>query len=293
VSERAALQIPYDAIMDVTPVGALVFLITDIGALENDTPARRFYRRWQGYAPIDTTYWHTAIYEGPRKDSKGSRYRPYIIHSSQRGTTCDQLPPEFFKNTTERGLPKQNRIEILANPDFGAAEHQVVVEYCRDQLGKPFDGDPGWKRDWPTVVFGVRSRRRLPQEVSCHGLAYDAYAAAGMRFPHHLERAPNLLGRLLGAPLGHPRDHVDLDYLYLRDHHLYRDPRFACLISVAGAGPSIRDVVIERAPRKYGWSPALQKLYEQELAARSPHSSGALSYPPEGATEPVPLSSNS
>lgn len=261
MSERSALQVPYDAIMDVAPVGALVFLITDVGTLQKGAPAQRFYRQWQGFAPVDTTYWHTAIYDGPKKESKGGRFRPHIIHSSQRGTTLDQLPPEFFKNTEDCGRPKHNRIEILANPRFGKDEYRTVIEYCRAQLGKPYDGDPGWKRDWPTVLFGVRSRRRKSSEASCHGLAFEAYSEAGMEFPHHLDSAPNLLGRVVGRPLGHPAHCVDLDYLYLRDHHLYRDPRFSCLISVAGNGPTVHDVCIKLRPCKYAWDPALQQAY--------------------------------
>ncbi len=261
LSERAYQQIPYDAIVDVAPVGAIIFLITDTGRLATDNPLARIFRKWQGFAPVDTTNWHTTIYDGPRKESNGGRFRPYVIHSSTKGTTRDVLPREYFKNTVDDGRIKHNRVEVLVNPDLSKADYQKVIEVCRSQLGKPFDGDPGWRREWPTYLLGIRSRRKKPEEISCHGLAYNAYHAAGMKFPHQLEAAPNLLGRVLGKLPGHPPDHVDLDYLYLRDHHLYRDTRFQDLLAVAGGGTEIKNVQIKHLPGKYSWSKTLRQAY--------------------------------
>src|SRR5436190_217575 len=67
------------------------------------------------------------------------------------------------------------RVEILRYPRLTAEQRGGIVRFCRAQRGKAF-ADLGWRNDVLTYVFGLPSRRLDPSAVSCHGLAYHAYA---------------------------------------------------------------------------------------------------------------------
>lgn len=163
---------------------------------------------------------------------------------------------KLYEATTRLAQPGDVLFFISLDPD----QRRAIVEYCRAQVGKPFD-DRGWRQDIWTYAFGLRGGRRDPVRVSCHGLAYDAYNRAGVHFAHQLRTAPALnLARLAGRPLGHPPDRVDLLFPYLRDHHLYRDARFACVLA-AYQDRATKEMVLADRPGKYSWDPYLRAAY--------------------------------
>ncbi len=260
MSRRQKLKIPYEAIMEVARPGDIVFLISDAGRLKHNTWFHREYRRWLGFDALDTTFWHTSVYVGPRKESKGAAFRPYIVHAIPKGTVETYVPPEYFRNTVENEILQHNRLEIIQSTALEPAAREKIVAYCREKLGKPFDNDERWYRNIATLLLGIRSLPMDPGRVSCHGLAFEAYQLVGMRFAHQLAQAPNLWGRMFGHPLGHPKDAVNLRSNYLRDHYLYRDARFSCAIAIADTG-SDESLAITLNPPKYSWNPVLQRIY--------------------------------
>lgn len=259
ISQRQKLRIPYEAIIETASPGDILFFISDTGKLKNKSWLRTEYRKWLGFSPLDTSEWHTTVYVGPKKESKGGGFRPYFVHSVPKGTFETYVPPEYFMNTPKNGGCQHNRLEIIHCSSIENGDREKIVEYCRQQLGKPFDDDERWYRNLITLLLGIKSIPKDPEKVSCHGLAFDAYGLVGMKFPHQLENAPNLFGRMIGHPLGHPPEYVDLRSNYLRDHALYRDHRFRCTIGVSQVGCEIE---FKRNLAKYSWNPALQKVYD-------------------------------
>jgi hypothetical protein len=233
-SKRKQLQRFYTTINNVARPGDVVFFISErLKAIHS--PLARLYRKWQGLADHDISTWHTAILVEPKKESKGAQTRPHIIHATKKGVEEIHIPPSFFRSIRDDpdGEPLQKgRIEIVQCPDLTARQREKIVRYAHAQLGKPF-AELGWRHDILTYALGLPSRRLHPHKVSCHGLAFLAYGKVGFRFPHQLKHAPFFnLARYIGHPLGHPAHEVDLQKLYLRDHHLYRDPRFVNVLRI-------------------------------------------------------------
>jgi len=261
LSNRRKLRIPYEAIMETALPGDILFFISDSGRSKNPSWVYQEYRKWLGFSRLDTSEWHTTVYVCPKKESKGAGFRPHIIHAVPKGTFETYVPPEYFTNKQQEGAIRCGRTEIIQCSSIEFSDRTRIVEFCYQQLGKPFDDDERWYRNIVTVALGLKSLPRNPAKVSCHGLAYDAYGLIGMSFPHQLENAPNLVGRMIGHPLGHPPDNVDLRSNYLRDHYLYRDNRFSDVIALYCVGQVDSGVVIERNPTKYSWNRALQIAY--------------------------------
>lgn len=260
-SERHYLRRVYERFMDTAVPGDIVFFISNSGKPPRSWKTR-LYRRWLGFRPEDYSIWHTLVYVGAKK-SEGEQDRPYVVHSTARGNTTEEhLKPSFFSYKPRAGQDLLRcRAETLHFPEISTAQRRKIVEYCRAHVGKPFDGD-GWQLDFATYAFGIRSRHRNPDRVSCHGLAFNAYGLVGFLFPHpRLQYAPYLLGRLLGHPLGHPAEQVDLRYNYLRDHHLYADPRGKVSVALVGHGSKLENVEVLLDPGKYSWDAALQAAY--------------------------------
>ena len=265
-SERQYLRRLYEPFLETAVPGDIAFFISNSGKPPPSLKTR-IYRWWLGFEPNDYSTWHTVVYVGPKK-SEGEQERPYIVHSTRAGNTIEEhLRPSFFSFKPKEGQEVLNcRTEVIHFPEISTAQRKKIVEYCRAQVGKPFDGD-GWQLDFATYVFGIRSRVRNPDHVSCHGLAFNAYGLVGLLFPHpRLRRAPNLLGRFAGHPLGHPADHVDLRYNYLRDHHLYADKRGEISIALVGNGPKLENVEVKLNPGRYSWNPALHAAYGSRAA---------------------------
>jgi len=260
ISERQYLRRIYEPFMDTAVPGDVTFYISNT-CQPPPSLKTRIYRLWLGLEADDYSIWHTAVYVGAKK-SEGGQARPYIVHSTAKSNTVEEhLKPSFFSFKPRQGQPLlQCRTEVLHFPDISTAQRKKIVEYCRSQVGKKFDGD-GWQLDIATYALGIRSRPRHANRVSCHGLAFKAYGLIGLSFPHpRLPYAPYLLGRILGHPLGHPADHVDLRYNYLRDHHLYNDPRGEISLALVGNGPKLRDVEVKLNPGRYSWNMARQPV---------------------------------
>jgi|SRR5579859_107871 len=260
-SERQYLRRLYERFLDIAVPGDVVFFISNS---DNPPPSwkTRLYRRWLGFKPEDYSCWHTLVYVGAKK-SEGEQDRPYVIHSTARGNTTEEhLKPSFFSYKPREGQALLKcRTEVLHFPEISAAQRKKIIQYCRSQVGKPFDGD-GWQLDFATYALGIRSRHRNPDRVSCHGLAFNAYGLVGLLFPHpRLYYAPYLLGRIGGHPLGHPADRVDLRYNYLRDHHLYADQRARVSVALVGHGSKLENVEVLLDPGKYSWDASLQAAY--------------------------------
>jgi len=260
-SERRHLRRIHERFLDVAVPGDVVFFISNSGK-RPPSWRTRLYRRWLGFEPEDYSAWHTLVYVGAKK-SEGEQVRPYVVHSTAKGNTTEEhLKPSFFSFKPKPGQePLRCRTEVLHFPELSTAQREKVVEYCRCQVGKPFDGD-GWQLDFATYALGIRSRQRHPERVSCHGLAFNAYGLVGVTFPHpRLPHAPYLLGRLAQHPVGHPASWVDLRYNYLRDHHLYADRRGIISLALVGHGSKLENVEVLFDPGKYSWDPDLQAAY--------------------------------
>lgn len=269
-SKRVARGTVYDAAVRAAAPGDLVFLITGTNGVPAFSPLSRLYRRWQGVVSEDTALWHTAVYTGAEKERRGSSVRPKMIHAHRRGVTEEHIPPSFF--TSERDVDasvvSSSRLEILRYEGITERQREQVVAYCRSKLGKPFT-ELGWRHDFMTYAFGFPCLRLDPARVSCHGLAFEAYERAGISFPHHLEAAPIFnLGRYVGHPFGHPADRASSKRLYLRDHHLYRDNRFRCLLA-AFDHPETGELLVIENPGKYSWNPKLREVYRRHYRVES------------------------
>jgi hypothetical protein len=261
ISERKYLRRLYEPFMDTAIPGDIAFFITN-SCKPPPSLKTRIYRGWLGFEPGDYSIWHTTVYVGTKK-SDDEQNRPYIVHATgKNNTTEEHLRPSFFSFKPKEGQELlQCRTEILHFPEISTAQRKKIVEYCRSEVGKPFDGD-GWQLDFATYVFGIRSRERNSDRVSCHGLAFNAYGLIGLLFPHpRLRYAPYLLGRIIGHPLGHPADHVDLRYNYLRDHHLYGDKRGEISLALVGNGSKLENVEAKLNPGRYSWDTALHAAY--------------------------------
>ena len=233
-SKRELFRTFYDIINQTAKPGDVVFFISETKKKRHSILSR-LYRRWQGLAENDTTIWHTAILTDPKKEGKGSQWRPHIVHAIYKGTEEIYIPPSYFTCIREDPAGEaiqKGRIEIVQDHNLTECQRREIVKYARMQLGKPF-AYLGWRHDILTYAFGLSPKKMDPRKVSCHGLAFLAYQEVGFSFPHQLKSVPFFnLARYLGYPLGQPRHKVDLRRLYLRDHHLYRDSRFDSVLAV-------------------------------------------------------------
>ena len=261
-SKRKQLKPIYNKVNEVASPGDVVFFVSDRTKNTSFSILRRIYRRWQGFADEDNTVWHTSIYTGSKKDSRGSQIRPYIIHAIRGGVEEIHLPPSYFHSTRmDTGeIVRNGHIEVVQNPDLTPAQRSEIVEFVRNHLGKPFN-DLDWRHDILTYALGLPAVQLDPGKVSCHGLAFDAYEKIGFSFSHQLRYAPVFnIGKYLGHPLGDPPRRANLRRLYLHDHHLYRDPRFMCILSIFEDNQD-REIRTVENPGKYSWNPILQKKY--------------------------------
>lgn len=231
-SKRELYRTFYNIINQIARPGDVVFFISE-PRNKRHFLGSRLYRKWQGLD--DKTAWHTAVLVDPKKESKGAHWLPRIIHAIRKGVEEIYLPRSYFTSVREdpEGVSIQNaRIEILQHRELTNSQRSDIVDYVRTQLGKPF-ANLGWRHDFLTYAFGLSPGRIDHRKVSCHGLAFAAYKKVGFSFPHQLKSTPFFnLAKYLGHPIGHPPDEVDINRLYLRDHHLYRDTRFESVLAI-------------------------------------------------------------
>ena len=252
ISKREQLRIFYSTINQVAKPGDVVFFIS-----EKPYPVRsklsRIYRKWQGLADSDTTVWHTAILVNPKKESRGAQWRPRIVHATTKGVEEIHIPPSYFTNVRDDPAGEATQkgcIEIIQSPQITDHQRHEIVRYAKAQLGKSF-AEFGWPHDILTYALGLPARKLAPGKVSCHGLAFFAYKNIGFSFPHQLGNAPFFnLAKYIGYPLGHPPHEVDLNRLYLRDHHLYRDPRFESILAIS-EDEETKQITVTQNPGKH------------------------------------------
>jgi hypothetical protein len=262
-SRRSHNRVIFSRIVEVAEPGDVIFLISDYAQImPQGMKLRRLYQRYMGMAPNDLTKWHIALYVGPRKERNSGTVRPVILHAVHAGVKEDYIMPSFFTNrmSQARGLEEISRIEVARFRGLTDEQRATIVRYCYDRVGMPF-GEGGFKYTFWTYLLGLPAFAMTGKRIDCQTLVYRAYAEAGIDFPHHLEWAPFLnLGRLLGHPLGHPRDRVNLRYAYLEDYHFYRDPRVSPVLAISQDANTF-EVSVEENPGKYSWNPVLRTVY--------------------------------
>jgi hypothetical protein len=261
-SKRAEWRRVYECFNDIARPGDVVFFISERPIDLSRSVLRLLYRKWQGFADDDPSRWHTAMYTGSRKESRGSATRSYFIHAVERGVEEIHVPPSYFTNIRSDGgeMVQGGRIEVSKDPCMMPEQRVEIIDYIRERLSQPF-ADLDWKQDILTWALGLPARKLDPNKASCHGIVFEAYEHVGYSFQNHLDTAPWFnIGRHLGHPLWGTREKADLTKLHLHDHHLYRDPRFICVLSIYEDQESGEIKIVEN-PGKYSWNPELQKKY--------------------------------
>jgi hypothetical protein len=252
--------------------GDLVFLITHhpCKTLKSEIKVKgwresirlRLRARWRVYLGFDSDDWddwHVAIYYEGRKRKDHSRVNPYIIHATeQKGVQINQISPGDFTNESPE---VRTRMEIMQFEGITGEQRKEIVDFSLSKLGLEFDFSVG-KHARTTYAFGLPNLLHNPNRYACQQLVIDAYAAAGIYFPHPYKAFPIFnIGRLLGHPLGHPKDRVDPRYPYLYDHHIYRDPRIALKAVVYQDAETGEGRLKTKDLQKYSWNKALRERY--------------------------------
>jgi hypothetical protein len=252
--------------------GDLVFLITHYPykTLKSEIKGKgwreafklRLRARWRAYLGFDSDDWddwHVAIYFEGRKRKGHTRVNPYIIHATlEKGVKINQISPGDFTNES---LEVGTRMEIMQFEGIRDEQRKEIIDFSLSKLGLAFDRSVG-RHARLTYAFGLPNVLHKRNEFSCQQLVIDAYAAAGVYFPHPYKSFPIFnIGRLLGHPLGHPKDRVDPRYPYLYDHHIYRDPRFK-VKAILYEEPVSGEIILKTENlEKYSWTQALRERY--------------------------------
>ena len=255
--------------------GDLVFMITHYPykTLKSEVKGKgwieaimiRLRARWRVYLGFDRNDcddWHVAIYFQGKRRKDHKRINQYIIHATgEKGVQSNQISPGDFTNES---LEVRTRMEILQFEGIKNEQRKKIVGFALSKVGLAFDWSVGRHAIF-TYAFGLPNLLHDQNKFSCQQLAIAAYAAAGIYFTHPYRSFPIFnIGRLLGHPLGHPKDRVDPRYPYLWDQHIYRDPRFL-LKAVVYQDPGTGEVKLEKANLvKYSWNEALRNRYLSE-----------------------------
>ena len=252
--------------------GDLVFLITHFpyktlkgeiaGKAWREAIWLRLRAGWRvclGFDCDDWDNWHVAIYFEGRKRKGHTRVNPYIIHAiEEKGVLINQISPGDFTNESPE---VRTRMEICQFEGITREQRKKIIDFSLSKIGLAFDRSVV-RHARLTYAFGLPNVFLNRNELSCQQLVIDAYAAAGIYFPHpyksfHISN----IGRFLGHPLGHPKDWVDPRYPYLYDQHIYRDPRIVPK-AVVYQDAETREVRLETKDlQKYSWNMALRERY--------------------------------
>ena len=257
----------YEAVRKIAHPGDLCFFICDgtnpLNYSYGWSLLRRVLRRWRGFADVDNTLWHVGIISKFKKQKSHSQIRPYIIHSIKEVKEQHISPKWIFAESDATGKPqKRILMAILRFAGINSEKCEDLVAFCRNRIGKPFP--KLFRAEDLTYTLGLPNFLRKPDEYACHWLIYDAFESIGLSFPHQVATFPLFnIARHLGHPLGHSKDKVNPRFPYLRDHHLYRDARFQCLLLVYVDLPT-GDMHISENPGKYSWNPKLAATYNIE-----------------------------
>lgn len=252
----------YEAIAGVARPSDVCFFITeDPDHYRRLSRWQRMYRRWMGFARGDPSIWHLGILSKFEKKPRSSQVRPYFIHSvEERGVTEQHISPEYFTSAdVTRDDACRTVMEILRYEGMTDEQSDRLLDFCRRQIGKRFPRSV--RGESLTYILGMPNILNSPDEFSCHSLVYAAFAHIGVEFPHHLEAAPFFnIAKYLGHPLKHERGKVNPRFPYLRDHCLYKDPRFKSLISLTW-DRCTDEILIRENPEKFSWNPSLAAAY--------------------------------
>ena len=221
-------------------------------------------RRWYGHDRNDFDGWHVGIYYEGRKRKGHQRINLWMFHShppksnETGGVHLQHLAPGEFTST----LPNsQMRMEILQFGGLTNEQRERIVEFAISKIGLEFDYSVV-KHARLTYAFGLPNFFHDPNQYACQQLVIAAYAAAGVYFHHPYKSFPIFnIGRLLGHPLGHPRDRVDPRHPYLLDHHIYRDPRFVLKAAVYQDAKTGDIRLKTKDLQKYSWNKVLRERY--------------------------------
>ncbi|HVP20437.1 MAG TPA: hypothetical protein VMS73_01100, partial [Anaerolineaceae bacterium] len=186
----------------------------------------------------------------------------YFIHSTREYGVIEQhVSPEYFtsKNIENGKEVCRTIMEVLRYEDLAEDQNRALVDFCRNQIGKPFP--KSILGESLTYLFGLPNFINQPDEFSCHSLVFVALDHIGIVFPHHLECCPWFnLARAMGHPLGHSRECVKKRFAYLRDQHLCRDSRFKCVVSLTN-NLHDEEILVNENPSKYSWNASLAVTY--------------------------------
>jgi hypothetical protein len=218
---------------------------------------RTWMKPWQGFDRNDFDVWHVAIYIGARKRKHHNKVNIWMIHSTgEEGVHIKQISHGIFKNKSPE---ERTRVELLKYKYINKQQREKIVDFANSKVGFEYNRRMG---KYLTYVFGLPNAGQVQNQFTCQQLAIEAYAAAGIYFPHPYKSFPMFnIGRYLGHPLGHPKDGVDPRYPYLMDHHIYRDPRFV-LRGAVYQDPNTYEILLQTENlKKYSWNESLREKY--------------------------------
>lgn len=286
-SNRAKRKRVYAAINDVASPGDVLFRVTldfkddfftryrnygnNLTRLVKKTPIYEFYthlmKKSKSLSLNEDSIWHTNIYSGIKKSR--SYDFPLVISATDKfGIIESQFDPSNFssKKSEDNKIISKSVTEVVSlREDLDAEQREQIVGYCREQLGKKFHKNYLDKYMF-TYFFGV-SLGKSNQEMSCMELAYRAYNSIGINFGHALvkEDLPFFnIAKYLGHPLNHSKDHMNFDFPYCHDYHLYRNNLFAVKLSIS-QNDETDEYEIRENPGKYSWDKNLKKEYAKYL----------------------------
>ena len=222
--------------------------------------SKPLYKQWFGRDKYDFDIWHVCIFFTAKKRKTHSRINPWIIHStSEKGVTVGIVTPKYF---TRDSSCASRRIELLGCRDIDEFQRNRIIEFAYSKVGSEFDNS---RYTFLPYAFGLPNFFYDKNKFSCQQLVIASYAAAGIYFPHPFESFPIFnIGKYLGHPLGHPPDHVNPEYPYLMDHHIYRDPRFTVKAAVY-QDAATAEIILERCNlTKYAWNEVLREKYKTD-----------------------------
>ena len=207
----------------------------------------------------DHDTWHVAICTDSRKRKNHKRINIwYIISKMSKGVHSAQITPGKFTNAT---FESRARVELLGYKGIKNKHRNAIVDFAKSKEGAVFDQSK-WKYRLFPYLIGLPNIYHKQEQFSCQQLAIAAYGAAGIYFPHPYKSFPKFnIGRYLGHPLGHPKDHVDPRHPYLMCHHIYRDPRFELKAAVYQDQETNEIIIQSENLRKYSWNEELRAKY--------------------------------
>ena len=144
-----------------------------------------------GIAKNDISIWHMGILSKFKKNPKNSQIRPYIIHSTiEKGVFEQHISPEYFSSKVNPDTTHVCRtiMEVFRFKDFCPGDRQRLIEFCKNQIGKPFPTSNRTESltyllGWPNIFSDNNS-------FSCNSLIFSAFQHIGVQFADRLESAP-------------------------------------------------------------------------------------------------------